>query len=905
MRFAQRAIRFAESRSVALAVSRHTQSIKILLAFFLAFFIACTLTSLPAFPQLSQNGSNPEALVEQGRKLYETGQFSQAATILQQATAAFEAKGDKLGEAIAHSNLSLAFQQLGQLETAYSHIETSLKLLNATQESKQVLAQTLDIQANLQLQLGKAQQALDTWKQANHIYIQIDDRLGKIRSQINIAQAQQALGLYLQAKATLEQVEKHLENQPDSIKATALRSLGDILQLVGDLDKSINFLQQSREIAERLQSPTEIAATLLSLGNAQIALGNRARSPEDTVSEEKPTPLHCSKRTVSGEALNYYQQAAQSYEQAAATSPSPIGQIQAQLNHLSVLLELQNWSEAQKLSSNIQLKLTKIPPAQSAIYAQIKLANNLVCLKQFTNVDVPAWKEIAQGLASAIQQAKSIGYSRSEAYGLGALGALYLENQDIANAVELTQQALILAQEIKATDIAYLWQWQLGHLLKIKGEEKGAIASYTEAVNTLKSLRKDLVALNPDVQFSFRDNVEPVYRQLVDLLLQPKSTNQENLKQAREVIEALQLSELENFFREACLQAKVQKIDEIIDKTDSKAAVIYPIILKDRLEIILKLPNNSELVNFKTETTQTQTESTLDKLQQYLREPDRINDVKKLSQQVYSWLMQPLESELDKAGIKTLVFVLDGYLRNIPMAVLYDERQEKYLVEKYAIALAPGLQLIEPKPLQRGQLNTLIGGISEEREIEGRRFTSLANVTNELQEISSKVPISQQLYNQTFTQNNLQNQINAAPFSVVHMATHGQFSSNAEQTFILTWEDLLKVKEFDNLLRSRDPSAPRAIELLVLSACQTASGDKRAALGLAGIAVRAGARTTLATLWSVDDQSTAQLMSQFYQELADGKVAKALALQRAQLTLLKKDETPYFWAPYVLVGNWL
>ena len=886
--------------------TRHRVAIRCIFAFFVAFFIACTLTSPPAFPQLSPNGTNPEALVEQGRKLYETGQFSQAATILQQATAGFEAKGDKIGMAIALSNLSLAYEQLGQLETAYSNIEASLKILNATQESPQILAQILDIQANLQLKLGKAQQALETWKQAAHIYTRIDDKVGKIRSLINIAQAQQALGFYLQAKTTLEQVKKNLENQPDDIiKTTALRSLGDVLQLVGDLDKSLEVLQQSRDIAQRLQSPGEIGATLLSLGNGQIALGNRARTPEDTASEEKPTPLHCIKRTVSGEALKLYQQAAQSYEQAAATSPSPIGQIQAEMNHLSVLLELQKWSEAQKLSSDIQLKLTKIPPAQSAIYAQIKLANNLVCLKQFTNADVHAWTEIAQGLASAIQQAKTIGDSRSEAYGLGALGALYLENQDIANAVELTQQALILAQEIKAADIAYLWQWQLGHLLKIKGEEKGAIASYTEAVNNLKSLRKDLVALNPDVQFSFRDNVEPVYRQLVDLLLQPKSSNQEKLNQAREVIEALQLSELENFFREACLQAKVQKIDEIIDKTDSKAAVIYPIILKDRLEIILKLPNNSELGNFKTETTQTEIEINLDKLQQYLREPDRINDVKKLSQQVYGWLIQPLESELENSGVKTLVFVLDGYLRNIPMAVLYDEKQQKYLVEKYAIALAPGLQLIDPKPLQRGQLNALLGGVSEEREIEGRRFTSLANVTNELQEIKSEVPNSQQLVNQTFTGNNLQNQINSAPFSVVHMATHGQFSSNAEQTFILTWEELLKVKQFDNLLRSRDPSAPSAIELLVLSACQTASGDKRAALGLAGIAVRAGARTTLATLWSVDDESTAELMTKFYQELADAKVTKAEALQRAQLALLQKYEIPYFWAPYVLVGNWL
>ncbi|HBL10917.1 MAG TPA: hypothetical protein DD379_05835, partial [Cyanobacteria bacterium UBA11162] len=137
-------------------------------------------------------------------------------------------------------------------------------------------------------------------------------------------------------------------------------------------------------------------------------------------------------------------------------------------------------------------------------------------------------------------------------------------------------------------------------------------------------------------------------------------------------------------------------------------------------------------------------------------------------------------------------------------------------------------------------------------------------------------------------------------------ATHGQFSSNPEQTFILTWDEKIKVKEFEDLLRFREQGSANPIELLVLSACQTAAGDKRAALGLAGVAVRSGARSTLATLWSVKDQSTAQLMSEFYQELSKG-VRKAEALRTAQLNLLKqpKYEHPFYWAPFVLVGNWL
>lgn len=925
------------------------------------------LTNMTAGKQITE--SNPP-LLEKGRKLYDAGRYSEAVTVLQQAAEAFQDRGDDLGQAIALSNLSLACKQLGQWNKAINYITQSLNLLQTdqaigdSQDQLNILAQTLDVQGLLQLELGSAEQALETWKQAANAYARVGDELGRIRSQINQAQAQQALGLYRQARESLEALSFSLEEQPDSlIKATTLRSLGDILQLVGDLEQSQKVLKQSLGVARRLQSPSEVAAVLLSLGNTERALGNREQTLQDTTSFEQPTPLHCLSRPSSGEALKFYQQAAQSYQEAATLATSPLAQIQPQLNRLSILLELQNWPEAHRLGFDLKLALSKIPPSQPAIYAQINLAQSLVCLKQAIAADVPSWRDIAKGLATAVQQAKSIGDKRSEAYALGALGGMYLEadtklrsnlvldaesdaavspclgvpvsgcqtprlnatsdengfsDRNLNHAQTLTEQALIVAQEIKAADITYLWQWQLGYLLKLKGDSIGAIAAYAETVNTLRSLRSDLVALNPEVQFSFRDNVEPVYRQFVDILLQPspslpatlgkketEEVSQQNLKLARNAIEALQLTELENFFQEACLQAKPQQIDEVVDETDSTAAVIYPIILKDRLEIILKLPTLSELRHYTTYKPQSEVESILEKLQQFLREPDRINDVKELSQQVYGWLIQPIEAELEKTPIKTLVFVLDGYLRNIPMAVLYDGKQEQYLVEKYAIALAPGLQLINPKPLQRNQLNALTGGVSEQRIVEGREFAPLENVELELERIQSEVPKSEELVNQSFTKTNLQNQIDSVPFNVIHLATHGEFSSNAEETFILTWEQLLKAKDFDNLLRLREQSESGAIELLVLSACQTAAGDKRAALGLAGIAVRAGARSTLATLWSVEDQSTAELMSRFYQELTNPLVTKAEALRRAQLALLANDETPRFWSPYILVGSWL
>ncbi|MCP6761344.1 MAG: CHAT domain-containing protein [Fischerella sp. CENA71] len=850
------------------------------------------------FAQAKSNShqSNPQSLVEQAQKLYQDGNYTLAIEILEQAIEAFQASGDQLGEAMALSNLALVVKQLGQVQDSYSYILKSLEILK-TNKNPQLLAQTLEIQGNLLLELGKTQEALDSWQQAAKIYTQLGDEVGKIRSFINLAQAEQTLGLYRQARTNLQELVKSVEKQPDSeMKITLLRSLGDVLQLVGELPDSEKSLQQSRDLAEKLRSPNQLAETLLSLGNIQRGFGKSTNNQQNAINGERSTPLRYvtsdPNHPISDEASKYYQQAVQLYEQAATVSNSPVVQVQAKLNQLSVLLEMHNWLQAQQLYTEIKPRLSQIPINQTAIFARINLAQSLVHLKQATNVNIPGWQEIAEDLATAIKQARNIGDQRSEAYALGVLGGVYLETKDFANAQKLTEQGLKIAQSMQMGDIAYLWQWQLGYIFKIRGKIPSAIASYEQAYNTLKSLRNDLVALNPDVQFSFRDNVEPVYRQFVDLLLQPQDqsgkVSQKNLQKARDVIEALQFTELENFFRQACLQPSTKNIDEVVDKTDSKTAVIYPIILKDRLEIILKLPNNKELEHYTINKQANEIEKNLEELQQALREPDEINNVKKLSGQVYNWLIKPQENKLVEMNIKTLVFVLDGSLRNIPMAVLYDSKEKNFLIKKYAVALAPGLQLVDPKPLQRRKIYALTAGVSQKREFEKRSFSPLKNVKDELDKIQSVIPRHKRLINQNFTEDNVRYQIKKTSYNVVHIATHGEFSSNAEKTFILTWDQLLKVKDFDQLLRLGNSSKSRAIELLVLSACQTAMGDKRAALGLAGIAVRAGARSTLATLWSVDDKSTADLMIKFYKQLEDPKLTKAEALQHAQLDLIEQ-----------------
>mgnify|MGYP001802874883 CR=1 FL=1 len=198
-------------------------------------------------------------------------------------------------------------------------------------------------------------------------------------------------------------------------------------------------------------------------------------------------------------------------------------------------------------------------------------------------------------------------------------------------------------------------------------------------------------------------------------------------------------------------------------------------------------------------------------------------------------------------------------------------------------------------------LKTNAGGLPESRQ----GFAPLPNVKTEVDEVADLVP-SEVLLNQEFTRDRLQQQIASLPYPVVHLATHGQFSSRAEDTFLLTWNDRINVRSLDSLLQNRlDRNTP--IELLILSACQTATGDERAALGLAGVAIRSGARSTVATLWSIQDDSTAKLISQFYHALKTPGTSKAQALRKAQLSLLRSTEHqhPFYWSAFILLGNWL
>jgi CHAT domain-containing protein len=358
-------------------------------------------------------------------------------------------------------------------------------------------------------------------------------------------------------------------------------------------------------------------------------------------------------------------------------------------------------------------------------------------------------------------------------------------------------------------------------------------------------------------------------------------------------MDLMQQAELDDFFGEACLTVHSVQVEAV----DPQAAVVYAIVLATNLEVIVSIPHQP-LQHFRIGINAETLATVAEQFRQGLVIRSRRLFLQP-GQQLYNWLIRPSLDTLEAQGIETLVFVLDGPLRNLPMAALHDG--QKFLVEQYGVAMTPSVNLLAPQPLSDRGIKTLAAGLTQARD----GFPPLTFVGQELDVIEAQVP-GLFLRDQAFTRENLQHKLLNHSFSLVHIATHGQFSSEEAETFLLTWDGRLSIRQLGAMIQSQSVRQ-RPIELLILSACETAAGNHQAALGLAGMAVRAGARSTLASLWAVSDESTAVLMGSFYQNLGQAKMAKAQALRQAQIELIRNPryQHPFYWSAFVLMGNWL
>jgi CHAT domain-containing protein len=333
-----------------------------------------------------------------------------------------------------------------------------------------------------------------------------------------------------------------------------------------------------------------------------------------------------------------------------------------------------------------------------------------------------------------------------------------------------------------------------------------------------------------------------------------------------------------------------------VETLDPGAAIIYPIVLPDRLELLVSRASGISRVTVPVSEAELRQEArrfrslvTKRVTRQYERH----------AQQLHTWLVDPYLPILEEASIETLVFVPTGVLRTIPMAALHDGKS--FLIERYAVALTAGLDLLAPKPLNPKNTDFLLAGISE--PVQG--YPELPGVAEELTAIETLYG-GEVLLDAEFDRASFGAALRNNRPGVVHLASHAEFSGNYKDSFVLTHSGRLSIEELASLVRSGRYS-DEPVELLMLSACETAVGDERAALGLAGVSIRAGARSAMGSLWSVSDVATSRLVSDFYQALQTAGLSKATALQQAQKSLLADPRFghPYYWAPFLIMNNWL
>ena len=649
--------------------------------------------------------------------------------------------------------------------------------------------------------------------------------------------------------------------------------LGKALSLSGRQEEAIKRLEEALAISRKEGLETVRAAILNDLGNARAASG---ASPGAIAAFVESS-------TVAG-----------------ASGASLLG-AKAATNGARAHFGNGDLAEAARWSSEA-LRLLALAPADSAENALVHIAAARVMLDLYGKLGDLAWLTRAHAaLTNAANTAERLADARTLSYAYGYLGQSYEAERRDADALVLTRRAIFAAQQARADESLYRWHWQAARILRRQGLENDATEAYRRAISTVWPIRQDVMADARRLGLSYQATLGALFQETAELLIDQSSkaadrkTSQALLLAARDSIEQLKTTELEDYYQDDCVAA-VQAKQKDIDHVGAKTAVIYPIIFPSRTELLVTLPEGIQ--RFSVPVGAAPLAQEVFELRRRL-EKRTTHQYLPHAQRVYDWLIRPLESVLAAQSVDTLVMIPDGPLRNIPLASLHDGK--RFLAERFAVAVAPGLTLIEPRQLAHVPIRPLLAGLSQSVQ----KFPSLPHVDSELADIKALYG-GTVLRNQAFTADGFKRELRDKNYSVVHIASHAQFEPESRRSFLLAYDGKLTMDGLEPLLRlSRFRDEP--VELLTLSACGTAAGNERSALGLAGVAVKAGARSALATLWYVNDQAASYLVTNFYRQLSDPSLSKAKALQAAQLQMLgeRRYRHPGYWSPFLLIGNWL
>ena len=601
-------------------------------------------------------------------------------------------------------------------------------------------------------------------------------------------------------------------------------------------------------------------------------------------------------------------------------------------------------------------QMTRAPATQTDATLYLNLGHQAAGLG---NAGLPlAWRSLDKARALSAAQP----HLRPHLEALDALAQLYEEQQRYAEALRLSQQALgpLRADaRHKNGDLHVSLEWRQGRIYRAMGQNAQALGAYQRAVSQLEILRPDIPIEDDDGRPTYRTTFEPVYLGLVDSLFKavdslPPSEHGALLHQARDAVELVKQTELQDYLGDRCVVDAVKGGSATV--IPPRTAVLYPIIFADRLELLLETATG--ITRFTTPVSSGAIAQASDALGREMR--SRGTHYLVHARQLYDWVLRPLDAALAAGAIDTLVVIPDASLRTVPVGALHDGA--RFAIEKYAITTATGMSMTNTTAPLRQSMTALVagastfGGVVEKigtrrmeallsssgplapsrnlRAIQPRNLTvsaadpsassasstataltskldalrtalALPGVTQEILALQRILPATS-LIDAEFTVDAFRQAATSVQYRIVHVASHGIFGGTAESSYILAYDDLLTLDGLQKML-SGEQFQKNPIEILSLSACETAAGNDRAPLGISGAAMKARAKSVLGTLWPVDDEAAVNVMTQFYTGVAQQGQTKAQALQQSQIQLIRNPKLahPFFWAPFALIGNWL
>jgi len=704
--------------------------------------------------------------------------------------------------------------------------------------------------------------------------------------------------------------EKHLDEKYFLISvaylAQALRSVGFHYKALKLFKKALPVAEKSTSSSDRIIFFNTYGDLMLSLNEIPDAIKFLKIALKQAKIDKNPTMMASVMNNIANVVIvdNDIQTGIQIYDNALALlskSDNLTLKSKIYLNLAFVISLAGTYEDATAAFNDALTAIQQLPNNHDKAFNCISLSQTGLLIDRFFSEKNSQINLSYRLLKTAQRIGETINNNKIISLASGYVAKILEESGLYEQALQKTRYAIFTAEQNKYDEILYKWHWQAGKLFNIMDKKKQAIDSYRRAILILSDIREELFSgtrLKVDI---FDIEIKPVYLELSKIYLDQadiescSKEKEKNILLARNVMEDLKSAELSDYFEDECVFTKRKSSTNSLNRTPEGVALLYPIALPERLTIIIILPNT--ITHYNINIRYEELNKLVRNYRKYIQKRSS-NEFLEISQKLHHLLIHSVEKDLIAANIHTLLVAPDGVLRLIPFASLHDEKQ--FLIEKYAIVTIPAISLIDTDPPHKQKTKILVAGLSSSVQ----DFSSLPAVRDELKEVK-RIMNGQTLFlNEAFTVSNIQNEFRNNNYDIVHFATHGVFGGTGKNSFLLTYDSQLDMNILEDII-SINKYRNHQVDMLTLSACQTALGNERAALGLAGVAVKAGVRSAVATLWYVDDQATSLAVRELYRQLKKN-MTTAKALQNAQKMLISKRKYwhPIYWAPFLLIGNW-